>query len=73
MHLTVLAWQARILLVVGLGSLALGLGLGVDPLTATWRACLAAWLGTAVGGWLLRIAAGAVAESAAAEEASQAS
>jgi len=61
MHVAVLAWQARILLAVGLGALALGLACGVDPLTATWRAAGAAWLATWIGGWLLRLMAEVVA------------
>lgn len=61
MHLAVLAWQARILLAVGLGALALGLACGVDPLTATWRAAGAAWLATWIGGWLLRLMAEVIA------------
>lgn len=61
MHLVVLAWQARILLAVGLGALALGLYSGVDPLTATWRATAAAWLATWLSGWFLRLMAEVVA------------
>jgi len=63
MHVAILAWQARILLCVGLGSLILGLAVGADPLTATWRAAAAAWLATWASGHLLRMMAGAVADS----------
>ncbi len=63
MHVAILAWQARILLFVGLGSLILGLAVGADPLTATWRAAAAAWLATWASGHLLRMMAGAVADS----------
>lgn len=61
MHVTILAWQARILLLASLGSLSLALYLGVDPLTATWRACLMGWIASAASGWLLRTASDAIA------------
>ena len=56
-EMTILAWQARILLTVGLAWLGLGLWLGYDPLTVAWRAAAGAVVCMIVGGVLLRLGA----------------
>ncbi len=68
MDVTILAIQAQILLWTGLLCLAAGLWLGIDPLTMSWRASLAAVLAMWVAGKLLRIAAAALGEGMAAAE-----
>jgi hypothetical protein len=54
METILLAIQARVLLWVGLGYVAVGLWLGTDPATLAWRAPLAAVGAMIVAGWLLR-------------------
>ncbi|MDA3960198.1 MAG: hypothetical protein PF961_05375 [Planctomycetota bacterium] len=48
--------QARVLLIVGLGWIAVGLYLGFDPLAVAWRAALGALIATVATGALLRMA-----------------
>jgi hypothetical protein len=50
------------MLIAGLGSLALGLYTGVEPMTATWRAAAAAWIVAWIAGRLLPIAAAAASD-----------
>ena len=69
MDVTILAIQAQVLLWTGLLCLAAGLWLGIDPVTVSWRAALAAVLAMWVAGKLLRIAATALSEGMAAAEA----
>jgi hypothetical protein len=57
---TILAMQARALLAVGIGWLAVGLWNGYDPLTVTWRAAVAATVAMWLTGKLLRIVAIAI-------------
>ena len=68
MDVTILAIQAQILMWTGLLCLAAGLWLGIDPLTMSWRAAVAAVLAMWIGGKLLRIAAAALSEGMAAAE-----
>lgn len=68
MDVTILAIQAQVLLWTGLLCLAAGLWLGIDPLTMSWRAAVAAVLAMWVAGKLLRIAAAALSEGMAAAE-----
>ncbi|MHC5068124.1 MAG: hypothetical protein ACYTF0_06010 [Planctomycetota bacterium] len=58
----ILMIQARVLQWVGLGCLALGLALGYDPLTVTWRASLAAFISMIICGKLLHLALRQVAD-----------
>jgi hypothetical protein len=57
---TILAIQARVLAVVGFGWLALGLWLGYDPITVTWRAAAGAIVAMGLTGKLLRIVSAAI-------------
>lgn len=68
MDVTILAIQAQVLMWTGLLCLAAGLWLGIDPLTMSWRAGVAAVLAMWVAGKLLRIAAAALSEGMAAAE-----
>jgi hypothetical protein len=54
METYVLAVQARILMVVGLGWIVCGLWLGQDPATVAWRASAGALGAMWASGWLLR-------------------
>ena len=54
MEVHLLAIQARVMLIVGLGYLLAGLWLGTDPLTLAWRAALAACIALVASRWLLR-------------------
>jgi hypothetical protein len=54
MEVYVLAVQARILLLVGLGWIGLGLWQGYDPATIAWRAAIGAMLAMWIAGWLVR-------------------
>lgn len=67
MDIHILAVQARLLLWIGLGWLALGLWQGQDPLTVAWRAALAGLIAVWLGGKLLRMIAGVMEEHLAAE------
>ncbi len=67
MDIHILAVQARLLLWIGLGWLALGLWLGQDPLTVAWRAALGGLLAVWLGGKLLRMIAGVIEERLATE------
>jgi hypothetical protein len=62
-----LAIQARVLLWVGLGWLALGLWLGTDPATLAWRAALGAFVAMWLSGRLLHVVAGVINERMASE------
>lgn len=56
-EMTILALQARILLLTGLAWLTVGIVLGYDPLTVAWRAAVGAVVVMLVAGVLLRIGA----------------
>lgn len=68
----ILALQARILSMVGIGWIIVGLWMGQDPVTVTWRAAVAAFVAMVVTGFLLRIAGRAIAERLAEDQALQA-
>lgn len=69
MDVTILAIQAKVLLWTGLLCLAAGLWLGIDPLTVTWRATLAAVVMMWLTGKLLHLVAAALSEGMAEAEA----
>jgi hypothetical protein len=64
-EVAIMSMQARILLIVLLGSLGLGLWADVPPATAAWRAALLAAGATWLAGHLLRLVAEAIQERAA--------
>lgn len=67
MEISILAVQARVLLVVGLGWLIVGVWLGYDPTVVAMRAAVAALASSWLAGWLLHKVVGVIEERAAAD------